>query len=292
MSIAELKKAIRSAEGQFKDLFITQEELDYLIAIAQNKYFKSQKVKKRNTRAESKTKTETMSKAPPFTKEQIKETGDSIEHDMRKRFDPMYCESESKQEECKHKDTRIIEWFDGGYVEICKDCGMSRYCTEHDTMQWEHKDFAQELSDNCGMAFNESIEQNEFMQRLYEMCPEFKKEEDIINTVESYFLSYDMFLEKIGHAWNGARFYNNDPLELIVDLINERDEALENKKKEECKGHEFCKAVECRNFFQDATLIYEHCKYEHKKDVKKCIYSVKEFQRWLKENNYRIIKRG
>ncbi len=73
-----------------------------------------------------------------------------------------------KGEICTHKNTRGVDWFDGGYVEICKGCGMSRYMTEQETMAWEYKDFAKELSEQTGFIFEASLKQVKYKE--YGFC--------------------------------------------------------------------------------------------------------------------------
>ena len=45
MTISELKEAIADAKEQFNDQLITQDELDYLIGLAQDKYRRYQELK-------------------------------------------------------------------------------------------------------------------------------------------------------------------------------------------------------------------------------------------------------
>ena len=62
-----------------------------------------------------------------------------------------------------------------------------------------------------------------FLNHLYEICPNMKKEG--LKEFDGYFTSYDKFLERISHAWEGENpCYNDHPFELITKLINERDE--------------------------------------------------------------------
>lgn len=37
---------------------------------------------------------------------------------------------------CKHKKTHYEEWPDGGDIEVCEDCGMSRHHSEWDQSDW------------------------------------------------------------------------------------------------------------------------------------------------------------
>lgn len=37
---------------------------------------------------------------------------------------------------CKHTDTKYEDWPDGGVVEVCQNCGMSRYHWEWGETQW------------------------------------------------------------------------------------------------------------------------------------------------------------
>lgn len=37
---------------------------------------------------------------------------------------------------CEHKDKSGMDWPDGGYVEICKDCGKSRHIWEQGQSDW------------------------------------------------------------------------------------------------------------------------------------------------------------
>ena len=38
---------------------------------------------------------------------------------------------------CKHDSVRHEDWPDGGCIEICTICGMSRYHSEFDTSEWK-----------------------------------------------------------------------------------------------------------------------------------------------------------
>ena len=37
---------------------------------------------------------------------------------------------------CSHSKTHYEDWPDGGVIEVCEDCGMSRYHSEWDTSSW------------------------------------------------------------------------------------------------------------------------------------------------------------
>ena len=45
---------------------------------------------------------------------------------------------------CKHKNSNFIDWPDGGGVEVCKDCGMSRYIWEQGESDWIRIDVEKE----------------------------------------------------------------------------------------------------------------------------------------------------
>ncbi len=65
-----------------------------------------------------------------------------------------------------------------------------------------------------------------FVESLYEKCPGLKK--DGLDEFDGYFTTYDRFLMRMENATGEQRSYGNDPLELIVELANERDSAIEN----------------------------------------------------------------
>lgn len=37
---------------------------------------------------------------------------------------------------CEHKNKNGMDWPDGGYVEVCKDCGKSRHIWEQGESDW------------------------------------------------------------------------------------------------------------------------------------------------------------
>jgi len=37
---------------------------------------------------------------------------------------------------CEHKNKKGMDWPDGGYVEVCEDCGFSRHCWEQGESDW------------------------------------------------------------------------------------------------------------------------------------------------------------
>jgi len=53
-----------------------------------------------------------------------------------------------------------------------------------------------------------------------------------------------------------------------------------NRVEKEYKDHEFCKAVDC---------LWSTCS-GCSTDAKQCVYTAKEFHRWLKSNGYKIVK--
>ena len=68
-----------------------------------------------------------------------------------------------------------------------------------------------------------------FIEDLYEIEPKLKEEG--LENFEGYFVHWDEIIKTCGQAWKDTRMYNETPLELIVDLINERD-GLKNRIKE------------------------------------------------------------
>ena len=45
---------------------------------------------------------------------------------------------------CQHKNTHYEPWPDGGDVEVCDDCGMSRHHWEQGKSEWKKVDVAVE----------------------------------------------------------------------------------------------------------------------------------------------------
>ena len=58
----------------------------------------------------------------------------------------------------------------------------------------------------------------------------------------------------------------------------------------EYEKYEFCKAVKCECFITESIKLHieEACIFSYPRD---CIYTAKEFHKWLKENDFRIIKK-
>ena len=67
-----------------------------------------------------------------------------------------------------------------------------------------------------------------------------------------------------------------------LDIVDpETGEKLSVKKKE-YKDHEFCKSVKC------LWRRFSECDV----DANNCVYTAKEFHKWLKSNGYRIVRGG
>lgn len=62
------------------------------------------------------------------------------------------------------------------------------------------------------------------------------------------------------------------------DII--RSNNMSNLENREYQDHEFCKAINCKYFFEDEDKCIYHCQY-----------TAKEFHQWLKENNFKLIKK-
>ncbi len=99
--------------------------------------------------------------------------------------------------------------------------GASEQLTEASTAA---SNFAVELE----KYIDENKEKLNFIHKLFDECPDLEK--DGLKEFDGYFTTYDNFLDRIASAWGGRDkiSYGNDPFELIVDLINERDEAIED----------------------------------------------------------------
>ena len=41
-----------------------------------------------------------------------------------------------KNKECKHTKSHFVRWPDGGDVEVCKECGLSRHHSGWHTSDW------------------------------------------------------------------------------------------------------------------------------------------------------------
>ena len=73
------------------------------------------------------------------------------------------------------------------------------------------------------------MKEQEFIKQLYEEEPNLGKEG--LENFAGYFVHYDKVIKAVCNAWGGENpGYNNDPLELIGNLINERDEILASLK--------------------------------------------------------------
>ena len=57
----------------------------------------------------------------------------------------------------------------------------------------------------------------------------------------------------------------------------------------EYQKHEFCKDIKCNQFIPESKKhgITESCMFSHDSD---CIHTAKEFHKWLKENNFKLVK--
>ena len=64
----------------------------------------------------------------------------------------------------------------------------------------------------------------EFIDFIYEQEPSLKKEG--LDGFDGYFVHWDVIVRKCMEAWPEGHHYDESPLELIVDLNEERDEAL------------------------------------------------------------------
>ncbi len=49
--------------------------------------------------------------------------------------------------DCKHSKTHYEDWPDGGAIEVCDSCGMSRYHSEFDTTGWINVDIPKARED-------------------------------------------------------------------------------------------------------------------------------------------------
>jgi len=74
------------------------------------------------------------------------------------------------ENKCNHENKRGLDWFDGGYVEICKDCGMSRHLWEQGESDWIMVDFASDLNKEikARLEAEKQPEQQEYKE--YEFC--------------------------------------------------------------------------------------------------------------------------
>ncbi len=79
--------------------------------------------------------------------------------------------------------------------------------------------------------------------------------------------------------------YDIDSKECMEIAITEWNSATRAElKQREIGTHEFCKAIKCHQFRDN------QCKVESTPSF--CLWNVHDLKVWLKENNYKIIKRG
>ena len=78
------------------------------------------------------------------------------------------------------------------------------------------------------------------------------------------------FVYKMGH-----RDARHAAAELVVQV-----------QREEYKDHEFCKSIECCHFSENGCGCQKYQNYPN------CIFTAKDFHKWLKANGYKIVKEG